>query len=176
MTTTAFDEQLAEISARIDRLHTRARAGAPEATPQIERHLEPIRIREASARAAVREEARTIEEQLGQLTMRLDVAEQSVAADLSEEEGFAAAVEAELRSWDAYLERLQTEAAAKAEPAREQAESAIRELRTLRITIAERLARVAEASNEERRELEQQVAVARDELERQADELSAMLR
>ena len=82
-----------------------------------------------------------VEEKLGQLKTRLAVAEHSLAADVSDDWAtFAAAVEAELRSWDTYLERLQTSVAAKAWKAREQAEAAIGDVRSRRIAVDERLA------------------------------------
>jgi hypothetical protein len=85
-------------------------------------------------------------------------------------------VEAELRSWDTYLERLQTTAASRAWRAREQAETAIGSVRTRRIAVDERLAEAREAAGEELKERRERVSAARDELEQKADELSATLR
>ena len=175
MTTTVSDEQLAELRARIDRVSARARASDTGAQPRIHRHLEAIRQQEASVRAAVRNEPDRIENTLGRLRLRIDVAERTVEADISANEDFAAAVGAELHSWDAYLERLQTKVATMAGPAREQAEAAIRELRRLRIGVAEGLARFGDAPDDDWPGLRVRVAAARDELERQADELTVRL-
>ena len=96
--------------------------------------------------AAVRQAPDEVEEKLGRLKTRLAVAEHSLAADLSDDWAtFAAAVEAELRIWDTYLERLQTSVAAKAWKAREQAEAAIGDVRSRRIAVGERLAQVRDA-------------------------------
>ena len=102
---------------------------------------------EASVRAAARQAPDEVEEKLEQLRTRLDVAEHSLSADVSDDWAtFAAAVEAELDSWDTYLERLQTSVAAKAWKAREQAEAAIGEVRTRRIAVDEHLAQARDAA------------------------------
>ena len=75
-------------------------------------------------------------ERLALLQTKIDAAEHSATV--------ATALQAELRSWDAYLERLQASIATDTRDAREQAEAAIGDLRARRI-----------------------------ELQRQADELSA---
>jgi hypothetical protein len=109
-------------------------------------------------------------EQLALLQARIGVAEHSLAADVAEDWAtFASAVEAELRSWDIYLERLQTSVATKTWDAREQAETAIGDLRSRRIAVGELLARPGDASQE----ATHRVTVARDDLQRRADELSA---
>jgi hypothetical protein len=101
---------------------------------------------------------------------RHQIDEHSLAADLAEDWAtFASAVEAELRSWDAYLERLQTSVAIKTWEAREEAEAAIGDLRSRRIAVGERLARAGGASQKAR----SGVTAARDDLHRRADELSA---
>ena len=111
MSTTTIEDQLDEIHRRIDRLQALAQAGAP----RIRRHLDALHQEEAAVRAAVRQAPDEVEEKLGRLRTRLAVAEHSLAADLSDDWAtFAAAVEAELRSRDTYLERLQTSVAAKA--------------------------------------------------------------
>ena len=171
MSTTTIEDQLAEIRRRIDRLQARAQAGAA-ADPASPRRTAQ---EEAAVRAAVRHAPDEVEEKLGQLKTRLDVAEHSLAADASDDWAtFAAAVEAELASWDTYLERLQTSVAAKAWKAREQAEAAIGDVRSRRIAVGERLAQVRDsaAASQEARE---RVTAARDELEQKAAELSAKL-
>jgi len=142
---TTIEEQLAEVRQRIEQLH------AAGGVPRLQRHVDLVD---------------DVEQKLVQLKMRLDVAERSLAADLSDDWAtFAAAVEAELESWDTYLERLQTTVAARAWHAREQAEAAIGDVRSRRIAVDDSLAHGAR----------DRVTAARDELEQTADELSAKL-
>jgi DNA repair exonuclease SbcCD ATPase subunit len=151
---TTIEDQLAEVRRRIEQLH--ASGGAP----RLRRHLDLVD---------------DVERKLAQLKARLDVAERSLAADVSGDwTVFAAAVEAELESWDTYLERLQTTVATRAWHAREQAEEAIGDIRSRRIAVDERLAQALEAAGD-RQEQWQRVSAARDELEQKADELSAKL-
>jgi chromosome segregation ATPase len=172
MSTTTIEEQLAEIRGRIDRLQASAEAGAPRAG----RSLDALKQEEAAVRAALRDAPDEVEEKLGQLRSRLDVAEHSLAADASDDwPTFAAAVEAELRSWDLYLERLQTSAAAHAWKAREQAEAAIGDVRSRRIEVDQRLARARDAAGDAPDDARQLVTAARDALELEADELSARI-
>ncbi len=169
MSTTTIEEQLAEIRRRIDRLHARARAAAPRAR----RHLDALHQEEAAVRGAVRQAPDEVEEKLGQLTTRLDVAEHSLEADASDDWAtFAAAVEAELHSWDTYLERLQTSVAAKAWKAREQAEAAIGDVRSRRIVVGERLAQARDSDGVASHEARKRITAAREELEQKAAELS----
>jgi hypothetical protein len=124
----------------------------------------------------VRGDPDEVEEKLGQLRTRLVVAENSLAADVSDEwTSFAAAVEDELRSWDTYLERLQATAVAKAGNARERAEAAIADIRTQRITVSDRLAQARESVDGAGHEQRNHVSSARDELEQKADELSSRI-
>jgi len=172
MSTITIEDQLAEIRRRIDRLQSHAQAGAP----RTRRHLDALHQEEAAVRAAVRQAPDEVEEKLGQLRTRLDVAEHSLEADTSDDWAtFAEAVEAELGSWDTYLERLQTRVAAKAWKAREQAESAIGDVRGRRIAVGERLAQVRDSDGAASREARKHVTAARDELEQKAAELSAKL-
>jgi hypothetical protein len=173
MSTTTIEEQLAEIRGRIRRLRTNVHAAAPSEWARIHRHLAVLQQGEASVRAAVREAPDEVDEKLGQLRTRLDVAEHSLTADGSSDwKTFAAAVEAELHAWDSYLERLQTSVAARAWRAREQAEAAIGDVRSRRIEVDQRLAQAHDDASEEAR---QRVTAARDQLEQKADELSARL-
>ena len=174
MSTTTIEDQLAEVRRRIDRLQARAQAGA---LPRVQRHLDALRQEEASVRAAARQAPDEVEEKLGQLRTRLDVAEHSLAADVSDDWAtFAAAVEAELHSWDTYLERLQTNVAAKAWKARERAEAAIGDVRTPpdRRRRAPR-AGAATPPVTPGRNARKRITAARDELEQKADELSTKL-
>ena len=155
MSTTTIEEQVAQVRHRIEQLH------ASGAAPRLQRHLDLVD---------------EVEQRLAQLRTRLDVAERSLAADVSTDWAtFAAAVEAELESWDTHLERLQTTVATRAWHAREQAEAAIGEVRGRRIDVDERLAEARVAADGGWQEQRERVSTARDELEQKADELSAKL-
>ena len=84
-------------------------------------------------------------------------------------------MEAELDSWDTYLERLQTSVATRAWEARAQAETAIAEVRTRRIAVDEHLAQARERTGDPWQVQRARVTVARDELEEKTDELSTKL-
>lgn len=177
MGSTTNDDQLAEIRRRIDRLQAFAQAGPAENSPRIRRHLDALRREEASIVAAAPEVADHVDEKVGQLKTRLAVAENSVAADISDDwTTFARGVEDELRSWDTYLERLQTTAARKDGSAREQAEAAIADVRTRRIAVYDRLTQARRNVNGAWHEQRNHVSAARDELERKADELPAKVK
>ena len=174
MSTTTIEERLAEIRDRIDRLRAGERSAPPTERARLRRHLDVLEHEEASAHDAVRHAPDEVDEKLGQVSTRLDVAEHSLAADVSDDwASFAAAVEAELRSWDTYLERVQASVAAKAWKARERAEAAIGDVRSRRIEVDERLAQARDATSENARE---RVTAARDQLEAKADELSARIK
>jgi DNA repair exonuclease SbcCD ATPase subunit len=148
-------EQLAEVRRQTDALH------AVDGLWRFRRHVDTIA---------------DFEQRLAQLKTRLDVAERSLAADAAGDWAtFAAAVESELESWDTYLERLQTTVATRAWHTREQAETAIADIRGLRIAVSERLAQAGDAAAEGWEEQRERVGAARDELEQKADELSAEL-
>ena len=160
MTNTATkEERLAAIGRRIEMLQA---------------HLDALREEEASARSGhAPEEA---EGKLVQLKTRLAVAENSLAADLADDSAkFAAAVESELRSLDAYLERLQTQAAAQTGESRGQAEAEISDLRKRRVALAEHVDRVMRASGAAWQQRKQDLATARAELEQRADEIAGKL-
>jgi hypothetical protein len=177
MSTTTIEEQLARIRQRVASLRVRLHADGRAERSRTERHLDALHQEEESLRGAARNAPDEVEERLGRLKTRLDVAEHALAADSSRDwETFVGAVEAELRSWDTYLERLQTSAAARAWRAREQAEGEIGTVRTRRIAVDERLAEAREAARGDLRERRERVSAARDELEQKADELSAKLR
>ena len=172
MSTTTIEDQLAEIRRRINRVQAPTQASAP----RIRRHLDALHQEEEAVRAAVRQAPDEVEEKLGQLKTRLDVAEHSLEADGSDDWAtFAAAVEAELHSWDTYLERLQTSVAAKAWKTREQAEAAIGDVRSRRIAVGERLAQMRDPAGATSQEARKHITAARDELEQKAAELSAKL-
>jgi hypothetical protein len=170
LTDTTIEGRLSEIRRRIERLH--AVGGA---SPRARRHLDALQHEEASLRTAARLIADEFETKLEQLKTRLDIAEHSLAADVSDDWAtFAAAVEAELESWDTYLERLQTSVATRAWQARAQAEAAIGDARSARIAVAERLAQAQNGAGHSQEQRER-VGAARDALEENADELSAKL-
>ena len=173
MSTITIDDQLAEIRHRVDRLRACARAGAP----RVWRHLDALDQAEAAVRAALRHEAPDeVEETLGQLETRLDIAERSLEADASDDWAtFAAAVEAELGSWDIYLERLQTRVATNAWKAREQAEASIGEVRSRRIAVGERLAQARNPSDAASQRARKRITAARNELDKRAADLSTKL-
>jgi hypothetical protein len=174
MSGTTIEDQLAVIRGRIGLLHTLAQSGLVADRARIERHLDALRREEASVRAAARGWPDEAAEKLGQLRTRLAVAENSLAADVSDEwTTFAAAVEDELRDWGTFLERLQVTTAAKAWERRERAEAAIADVRTRRIAVYDALAQARERVNGTWHEQRNHVSAARDDLERKADELSA---
>jgi hypothetical protein len=176
MTLNTIDEPLAQASARIGQLKARAQRIPAAARPRTRRRIAALQHEETSVRAATRVTPDEFEARLGRLKTRIDIAERSMAADVSDSRvQFAAAVEAELSGWDTYLERLQTAAATTARKAREQAEAAISELRRCRIAVDERLTQAREAAGGSWKEQRERVAAARDELEQKADELSAKL-
>jgi hypothetical protein len=155
VSTRTIEQQLAEVRRRIEQLH------ASGGGPRLQRHLDLVD---------------DVEQKLAQLKTRLDVVERSLAADVSGDWAtFAAAVEAELESWDTYLERLQTTVATRAWHARELAEAAIGEVRSSRVAVDERLAQARDAAGDGWQAQRERVSAARDELEQKADELSAKL-
>jgi len=174
MSTTTLEEKLADVRGRIDRLQAREQAGGDAERARIRQRLDVLQQDEASLRATAGRAPDEVEQKLGHLTTRLEVAERSLEADLADDwPTFAAAVEAELHSWDTYLERLQTSAVEKAWKARAQAEAAIGDVRSRRIAVDERLARARDVAGNATEDARQRVTAARDELERKADELSA---
>jgi hypothetical protein len=177
MTTTTIEDQLAEARRRIARLQVLAQSSLVADRARIQRHLDALHQEEAAVLAAVGEGPDEVEEKLGQLWTRLAVAENSLAADVSDDwTAFAAAVEDELRTWDTYLERLQATAVASAGNGREHAEAAIADVRTRRIAVYDRLARARDDVNGAWNEQRNRVSAARDELEQKADELSARIK
>jgi hypothetical protein len=178
MSTTTIEDQLAEVRRRIARLQALAQTGLVAERARTQRHLDALHQEEASVLAAVRgQDPDEVAEKLGQLRTRLAVAENSLAADASDDwTTFAAAVEDELRTWDTYLERLQATAVAKAGEARERAEAAIADVRTRRIAVYDRLAQARDDVYGAWHEQRNHVSAARDGLEQKADELSAKIK
>ncbi|HZQ64890.1 MAG TPA: hypothetical protein VFA66_06665 [Gaiellaceae bacterium] len=177
MTTTPVEDRLAGIRRQIEGLQERVGAAAADAKPRLQRHLDALQQEESSARTAVRDASDEIEDKLARLETRVDVARRSLAADAAESRAeFAAAVAHELHGWDAYVERLQMKAAARAGNGRERAEAALAELRTRRVAVGEQLGQLQAASGDAWREQTTRLAAAREEFERKVDELSTKLR
>lgn len=171
--TTTMEDQLAEVRRRIDFIHVCAQACG---LPRVRRHLDALHDAEASVRAAARQAPDEVEEKLERLRTRVDVAEHSLSADVSGDwPTFVVAVEAELDTWDTYLERLQTTVAEKAWKARAQAETAIAEVRTHRIAVDDHLAHAHDRTDDAWQEQRERVTAARDELEQKVDQLSTKL-
>ncbi len=155
MTRTTIEEQRAKVRHRIESQRASAEV------PRLRRHLDLVD---------------DLEQTLAQQRARLDVAERSLAADASDHWAtYTAAVTAELESWDTYLERLQATIATRAWQARDQAEAEIRDVRSRRIAVDERLAQARHADSNGWQEQREHVDAARDALEQKADELSARL-
>jgi hypothetical protein len=174
MGTATLDVQLAEIRRRIGRLHTYAQVDDVAQKSRICRHLDALQREEASVSAAEHRAPGEAVERLEQLRTRLAIAENSLAADVSDEwTTFAAAVEDELRSWDSYLERLQATSAAKAWKTRNSAEAAIADLRARRIAVQDALAEAQRHVNATWHERRTHVTAAREDLERADRELCA---
>jgi serine phosphatase RsbU (regulator of sigma subunit) len=176
MAPNTIDERLAEAGRRIGQLKARAERIPTAARPRTRRRLEALQHEETTVRAAASANPDGLEPRLGELKARIEIAERAMAADVADgRDQFTAAVESELSGWDTYLERLQTTVATTAQKAREQAETAISELRRRRISVDERLTQAREAAGSNWKEQRERVAAARDELEQKADELSAQL-
>lgn len=157
-------------------LAARTQGKTEDTTLGTERRVAMLRKRQSAARVAVHDTAASVEKSMLQLATGIDIAEQSIAADTAEDIGtFVAAVMAELRGWDVYLERLQVKAATSARNGREPAEHAIRELRRHRNAFAARLAEVTSTSGGQWREGREHVRAAREELESQAAKVEARI-
>ena len=177
MATMTIDERLAEIRRHIDELEERARNAAAETRARLQQRVEALRQEEELARAAVREKAEAVEDKFWQLEADLEIATNRLDAELaSEAKLFADAVDAELRDWEALIERLQTQAAEKTGNAREQAETVIAELRQWRNRAAERLAEVRASSGEAWAEQKTRALAALDELEQKVRNATAKSR
>lgn len=170
------EARLDELGRRIDVLAASRHSGTEETRLAIQRRVAALRKGEASARAAAHDAVASVEESVLQLDARVNIAEQTAAAESAEDIGtFVGAVTEELHGWDVCLERLQVEVATTAGDGREQAERAIRELRRHRNALAALLDEVTWTSGEAWREVRGRVRAARDKLESQAAEVEAGL-
>jgi hypothetical protein len=166
---TATDDHLGEVRRRIDRLEVEAHRGTVDATSRMQRYIDTLRRDEESARASLRERAVAVDERLVQLENELELAEHRIAAEFAATEAeFTAALRAELRRWDAYLDRMQAKAAAKPAAARERAEAAVADLRQRRVSIDRSLADVGTAGGGWR-DASVRLLAELDELKRRAD-------
>jgi hypothetical protein len=169
---TMNDEPLAEVDRRIDDLEAGMRPRRSDQRRSVRRHVEALWQGQEHAQTS----PDPIGERLSRLRSRLEVAELSIDADLAQDgPQYTAAVEAELRGWDAFAERLQATAAARPGAARDRAETGIRELRRRRLAVTKRLDDLRDAPQEAWREHQERVTAARHDLERMADHLSASL-
>jgi DNA repair exonuclease SbcCD ATPase subunit len=167
---TATNERLGEVRRRIDRLEVEVQRGTADAKSRMQRYIETLRRDEESAWASARERAAAVEERLEQLDNELELAEHRVAAEFAEtEDHFGDALEAELHDWDAYLDRMQTKAAAQSGAARERAEAAVTDLRQRRVSIGKSLSDVGTAAGDGWRGAKARVLAELDELKTKAD-------
>jgi hypothetical protein len=109
------------------------------------------------------------EDALEDLGTRLAIARHRLAAELTDDPRlFKRAVEAELRDWDTYVERLRHRVAAGGS-ANEQSQLVINEVMSRRDDVARCLRELQTASDETWRERRERVDAALDELEHAAD-------
>jgi chromosome segregation ATPase len=171
--TMTIEERLAEMRRQIDELEATAHEAADDVRARAQRQLDALRRQEEAARAAARLAVEGFTEQVEQFDARLRLAWGTVTADLAEgKAAFSEAIEDELQTWDSYLERLQAQTALRAASTRQAAEDGIRDLRRRRNDVAARLADVRVASEGAWELQKQRLTVARDDLQRKADELA----
>jgi hypothetical protein len=167
---TATSDHLGDVRRRITRIEVQAQRGTVDAKLRMRRYIDTLRREEESARASARERAAAADERLEQLENELELAEHRMAAELAAtQEELRAAIEAELRRWDAHLDRMQLKAAAKSGAAREQAEAAIADLRLRRVSIDKSLSEVGASTGDGWRDAKARVLAELDELKRRAD-------
>lgn len=163
------DFRLAEARSSRERLEKDAH-GAADEHARIRRHLDAVRVAEASAAAAARGARDRFEDALEDLGTRLAIARHRLAAELTDDPRlFERAVEAELHDWDMYFERLQRRATAKEASAGGESQLAIAELRSRHDEVARRLREMRTVPDETMRERREEAEAALDELERAAD-------
>jgi hypothetical protein len=167
---TATDERLGEVRRRIARLEADVQRGTADAKSRMHRYIDTLRREEESARASALERAVAVEERLEQLDNELELAEHRVAAEFAAtKEQFTAAIDAELHRWDAYLARMQANAAAQTGAARERAEAAVTDLRQRRVSIGKSLSDIGTAAGEGWRGAKARVLAELDDLKTKAD-------
>jgi hypothetical protein len=167
---TATNDRLGEVRRRIARLEVEAQRGTADAKSRMHLYIDTLRSDEESAQAAARERAAAVDARLEQLDNELELAEHRVAAEFAAtKEQFADAIKAELHRWDAYLDRMQTKAAAKAGAARKRAEAAIADLRQRRVSIGTSLSDVGTEAGKDWHDAKTRVLAELDDLKRKAD-------
>jgi hypothetical protein len=170
---TTTNEHLGDVRRRIDRLEVKAQLGTADAKSRMQRYIETLRRDEESARASAREREAAFDETLAQLDNELELAEHRAAAEYAAtQDQFTDALEAELRGWDAYLDRMQAKAAAKTGTARERAEAEIADLRQRRVSIGKGLPHVGTAAGGSWRDAKTRVLTELDDLKTEADAAS----
>jgi DNA anti-recombination protein RmuC len=161
---TATDDRLSAMRRRINRLEERAKT-------RMGLYVSDLKDEERSARETAHAHAGAVEEKIEQLNNDLDIAEHRLSAEMTDDRTrFTSSVEATLRGWDVYLERLQANAAERTGAARERVEHAISEIRRGRTAAAESLAGVSTATGDKWRETKTRVLAQLDELKRKADD------
>lgn len=171
MSEVVTDNRLDEARSRVQRLEEDAR-GSAEEHARIRRHLDAVRVAEADAAAAAREAGGRFENALEDLGRRLAIAPHRLAAERTNDRRlYERAVEAELRDWRVYSERLRQRGAAKGGSADEQSQLALAGLKSRHDEIASRLREMRTASDDTWRERRERVDAALDELEHAADAL-----
>jgi hypothetical protein len=170
MSEVATDFRLAEARSHRESLEEDAR-GSAEEHARIRRHL-AVRAAEASAAEAARGTRERFEDALEDFGTRLAIARHRLVAELTNDRRlFERAVEAELREWRVYGERLRKRTAAKDGSAAERSQLALAELESRHDEAARRLREMRTASDETWREHRERVDAALDELEHAADAL-----
>ena len=167
---TATDERLDRLESRIERLHDQAEARAGDAGVRMKHHLETLEQAHAAARATAERNVGEFEARLELLRRTIEIAEHNFDAELADERhAFTDAVEAELDTWDALMDRVQAKTASRTAVARQQVEKTIADFRRRRIAVAEALAGVRAAGGETWRDAKKRVLVALGELKRKSD-------
>ena len=167
---TATDERLVQVRRRIDRIEQRAEVGAADVRSRMQHRARELRDEQLATMISVHRHAGAAEETVEELATDVEIAEHRLAAELADDrQTFTNAVEAELRGWDAYLDRMQAKAATQTALARERAERAVGELRQRRIAVAESLADLRAATEDAWQGARSRVLAALGELEQRAD-------
>jgi hypothetical protein len=171
MSEVVTDYRLAEARSHRESLEEDAR-GSAEEHARIRRQLDAVRVAEADAAAAAREAGGRFENALEDLGTRLSIARHRLVAELTDDRRlFERAVEAELREWRVYGERLRQRTDAKGGSPAERSQLALSELESRHDEAARRLREMRTASDETWREHRERVDAALDELEHAADAL-----
>jgi hypothetical protein len=169
MSELASEDRLAVARSYIKRLEYDA--SGTEEHARIRRHLDAVRVAGATA-AAAREAGGRFENALEDLGTRLAIARHGLAAERTDDRRlYERAVEAELRDWRVYGERLQQRAAANGGSADEQSQLALAELKSRHDEVASRLREMRAASDVTWRERRERVDAVLDELEHAAEAL-----